>query len=232
LRRDLQIVFQDPYSALNPRLRVGMILAEPLRAMEGVRGAASRARVTEVLEQVGLSPEFASRFPHAFSGGQRQRVAIARALITRPGFLVLDEPVSALDVSVRAQILNLLADMQRRLGLTYLFVSHDLSVVRHFCDQIAVMYLGRIVERGPAAQLFAAPRHPYTRLLLAAVPLPQPGRRRASGPRLQGDPPSPLDLPPGCAFQGRCPAVSARCRSERPMLREAGGHAVACHNAA
>ena len=231
LRRRMQIVFQDPFSSLNPRLRIGTTLAENLRALEGLTGAPARERVAAVLRSVGLPAEIASRFPHEFSGGQRQRIAIARALVTHPGFVVLDEPVSALDVSIRAQILNLLVDMQRERGLTYLFVSHDLSVVRYICDRLAVMYLGRIVEQGEVETVFAAPSHPYTRLLLAAVPVPVPRAARDRA-RLHGDPPSPSALLQGCAFRSRCPQAGELCVREQPPLRpRADGRMVACHYA-
>jgi oligopeptide/dipeptide ABC transporter ATP-binding protein len=231
LRRHMQIVFQDPFSSLNPRLRVGTTLAENLCALEGLTGADARARVAAVLRSVGLPEEAAARYPHEFSGGQRQRIAIARALATEPGFVVLDEPVSALDVSIRAQILNLLVDMQRERGLTYLFVSHDLSVIRYICDQMAVMYLGRIVEQGEVETVFAAPAHPYTRLLLAAVPVPVP-RARRSRVGLTGDPPSPSAILRGCIFRGRCPQATEMCAQEAPALRgRADGRMVACHHA-
>ena len=231
LRREMQIVFQDPYSALNPRLRVGAILNEPLRAMGLGSPGERRRRIAEVLDAVGLPATAVDRFPHEFSGGQRQRIGIARALAPRPRLVVLDEPVSALDVSVRAQVLNLLQELQRRYRLTYLFVSHDLSVVRHLCRQVAVMYLGRIVEQGPAAELFARPQHPYTEALLSALPVPVPGaaRRRVV---LRGDPPSPLAIPPGCAFHLRCRHATEICARDRPELEGTDRPwPVACHHA-
>ena len=233
LRRHIQMVFQDPYGSLNPRLTVGQALAEPL-ALHGLADAAARpARVAELLEQVGLDGAAAQRYPHEFSGGQRQRIAIARALAAGPRVIVCDEPVSALDVSIRAQILNLLAELQARLGLAYLFISHDLAVVRHIATQVGVMYLGRLVELSPVEPLFEAPRHPYTRALLASVPLPLPGARVRQAP-LTGDVPSPLAPPPGCHFHTRCAFAEARCRSDVPVLEpvpEAGGvgGSVACH---
>jgi len=227
-RGRLQIVFQDPYGSLNPRLTVGDMLAEPLMLHETVPKPARRARVAELLALVGLRPESAQRYPHEFSGGQRQRLAIARALAAEPRVIVCDEPVSALDVSIQAQILNLLADLQRRFGLAFVFISHDLAVVRQIADQVAVMYLGRFVETGPAANLFERPRHPYTRALLAAVPVPVPGARAAAV--VGGDVPSPLEPPPGCHFHTRCPHAIDRCRSEVPANEalEDGGE-IACH---
>jgi oligopeptide/dipeptide ABC transporter ATP-binding protein len=231
LRREMQIVFQDPQSALNPRLRIGTILSESLRALEQLTASERQARIADSLAAVGLPEDTASRFPHEFSGGQRQRIAIARALISRPNFIVLDEPVSALDVSVRAQILSLLLELQRSRGLTYLFVSHDLSVVRYVSDRIGVMYLGRMVECGPTERIFTAPLHPYTRQLLAAVPVPKP-RARRKAELLQGDPPSPIDLPVGCAFQSRCSMATDLCREKAPLPRDAGGgQLVSCHHA-
>ena len=230
LRARVQMVFQDPVTSLNPRMSVGAAVGEPLLVRGIARGAALRARVGELLDEVGLRPEHAGRYPHQFSGGQRQRIVIARALALRPALLVCDEPVSALDVSVRAQILNLLVALQRSHGMANLFVSHDLAVVRHVCDRVAVMYLGRLAEVAPRDALFAAPRHPYTRALLLAVPEPDPAAQRAK-PRvpLQGEIPSPARPPPGCRFHTRCPMARDLCRKTEPAWREVGGSQVACH---
>jgi peptide/nickel transport system ATP-binding protein/oligopeptide transport system ATP-binding protein len=236
LRRELQIVFQDPYAALDPRLPVNEIVAEPLR-IHGLYNSSGRDTVRELLALVGLKPEHDNRFPHEFSGGQRQRIGIARALALRPKVLILDEPVSALDVSIQAGVLNLLADLQAQLGLSYLFVSHDLSVVRHVADRIAVMYLGRIVETASADELFSAPAHPYTRALISAIPLPDPRKERARERIiLTGDVPNPANPPSGCRFRTRCPlhathlttAQRDRCSTETPTL-STRTHSVACH---
>jgi len=230
-RRRLQIVFQDPYSSLNPRMTVGDMLAEPLRIHGIASGKAVAGRVAELLAMVGLPATHVRRYPHEFSGGQRQRICIARALATEPELIVCDEAVSALDVSVQAQILNLLEDIQARLGLSYLFISHDLTVVRHITDRVAVMYLGRIVETAPAEALFQRPRHPYTRALLDVIPVPVCNRRDKRAV-VEGDVPSPISPPQGCHFHPRCPHAVARCSQEVPMLRpDANGHAVACHRA-
>ncbi|MBP7064702.1 oligopeptide/dipeptide ABC transporter ATP-binding protein [Ferrovibrio sp.] len=231
-RRDFQMVFQDPYGSLDPRQRVGRIVAEPLEALERADRAERVARVAEALDMVGLRAGDAEKYPHEFSGGQRQRIAIARALITRPKLIVADEPVSALDVSVQASVLNLMQGLQRQFGITYLFISHNLAVVDHLCARVAVMYLGRIVEQGDTATIFQAPAHPYTRALLAALPKPQPppaGTRRKRH-LLQGNP-GLASAEPGCALAERCAFVQQRCRSETPALREHSGRQVACHRA-
>ena len=227
-RRKAQLVFQDPYASLNPRLTIGQMLAEPL-AIHGLVPPRRRPeRIEELLRVVGLEPRFARRYPHEFSGGQRQRLVIARALAVEPKLIVCDEPVSALDVSIRSQVLNLLHDLQRRLGLAYLFISHDLAVVKHVADRIAVMNFGRIVEIAPAERLFVAPRHPYTRALLSAIPVATP-RAKRERIILQGDMPSALHPPSGCRFHTRCPYMIERCRVERPPLVDDAGHATACH---
>jgi peptide/nickel transport system ATP-binding protein len=235
VRRRMQMIFQDPYASLNPRWKVQDIVAEPLRehgfAAEDVgtalRDGRIRERVGELLGSVGLAAADGEKFPHQFSGGQRQRISIARALATHPDFLVCDEPTSALDVSVQAQVLNIMKDLQARQGLTYLFISHNLAVVRHVSDRVGVMYLGRIVEIADKATLFAAPRHPYTRMLLDAIPdIHMSGRSRTP---VQGEVPNPLEPPPGCTFNPRCPHANDRCRAERPMLLPSGTTRVACH---
>ena len=226
-RRAMQIIFQDPFSSLNPRMTVGQTLAEPLR-LHGLHLGRHGERVAELLQTVGLAPEHAARYPHEFSGGQRQRIGIARALAVEPRLIVCDEAVSALDVSVQAQVVNLLQDLQQRFGIAYIFIAHDLAVVRHIATRVAVMYLGRIVELADTATLFAAPRHPYTQALLSAIPLPQPGlaRRRVL---LGGDGRGALAAPPGCAFHPRCPAATVACTQTVPALEHDAGHAVACH---
>ena len=228
-RQRMQIVFQDPFASLNPRMRVGSIIAEPLAIYERAGATERRRQVSELLDVVGLDAAFAERYPHELSGGQRQRIGIAAALALRPSLIVADEPVSALDVSVQAQVLNLLMDLRRRFGLTYLFISHDLHVVLHMSDRVAVMYLGEIVEIGPRDALYRAPKHPYTQVLLSAAPVADPTLRRE---RIvpKGEVASPLAVPSGCRFHPRCPLVFDRCRVERPLLRTVGGgHEAACH---
>jgi oligopeptide/dipeptide ABC transporter ATP-binding protein len=231
-RRQAQIIFQDPYASLNPRMTVSQILTEPLALHGLVPPARRRERVEELLRMVGLEPRFARRYPHEFSGGQRQRIAIARALAVEPKLIICDEPVSALDVSIRSQILNLLRDLQDRLGLAYIFVSHDLAVVKHIADRVAVMNLGRIVEMAETQALFASPRHPYSRALLSAIPVPKP-LAKSSRMLLQGEIPSALHPPSGCRFHTRCPYAIEPCRSQAPeLLGDGTGHATACHRTA
>ena len=231
LRRDLQFVFQDPFSSLNPRMTVGALIEEPMRA-HGIGDAAQRrGEVARLLARVGLRPDYASRYPHEFSGGQRQRIGIARALATGPKLLIGDEPVSALDVSVQAQVINLLEDLKDEFGLTLIVIAHDLAVVRHMSDRVGVMYLGEIVETAAAQTLFEAPLHPYSRALLGAIPVPDPARRGQAPAALTGDLPSPSAPPPGCRFHTRCPYATELCAAERPALRDAGpGRHVACHH--
>ncbi len=230
MRRDMGIVFQDPMSALDPRMMVGEIVAEPLRAHGLARSPAKRReRASHLLVQVGLNPDFASRYPHEFSGGQRQRIGIARAIATDPKLIILDEPISALDISVRAQILNLLEDLQDQRGMAYLFIAHDLSVVRHACDRVAVMYLGIIVEEGLSDRIFSTPKHPYTQALLKSVPVPDPSYKVERAP-LEGDVPTPVAIPSGCRFRTRCPLAQDICAQEVPPLRPLGnGQSAACH---
>lgn len=228
LRSQIQIVFQDPYASLNPRMRIREVLAEALDTHGLARGEARHARIQQLLEQVGLRAEHADRFPHEFSGGQRQRIGIARALAVEPRFIVADEPLSALDVSIQAQVVNLLGDLKERLGLTLLFISHDLDVVEYLCDRVVVLYLGRVMEIGPTASLYAEPLHPYTRALLAAAPIPDPARRRTIE-LLQGDLPSPAHPPSGCVFRTRCPRAETACANADLALREVSpGRFTAC----
>ena len=232
LRRQIQMIFQDPFASLNPRKRVGQIIGEPLELHGVATGSEVKPRVQELLERVGLQAEHFNRYPHEFSGGQRQRIGIARAIGLRPRLIIADEPVSALDVSVQAQIINLLDDLQREFSMAYLFVAHDLGVVRHVSDRVAVMYLGKIVEEADSDALYSRPRHPYTQALLSAVPIPDP-RRSAAQQRitLTGDVPSPIDPPSGCRFHTRCPRVGDICRADEPALVRIGdGTAVACHH--
>jgi len=231
LRREMQMVFQDPFASLNPRKRIGQILGTPLK-QRGLSGGDIDREARRLLDVVGLMPEHVNRFPHEFSGGQRQRIGIARALAMEPKLIVLDEPVSALDVSIQAQIINLLEELQDEFGLTYLFVAHDLSVVRHVSDRIAVMYLGKIMELSPADELYRKPIHPYTEALLSAIPIPDPRENRARERIVVGgEPPNPIDPPPGCVFHTRCPRATEVCRTVVPPLTEyAGGHMAACHH--
>jgi peptide/nickel transport system ATP-binding protein/oligopeptide transport system ATP-binding protein len=232
LRRDVQLIFQDPYSSLNPRHTVGAIVGAPFRLQKLKSRGEIKPAVQELLELVGLNPEHYNRYPHEFSGGQRQRIGVARALALRPKLIVADEPVSALDVSIQAQVVNLLEDLQAEFNLTYVVIAHDLSVVRHICDRVAVMYLGKIVELGDRNGVYDAPQHPYTVALLSAVPLPDPARRSERRERilLRGDVPSPLNPPPACRFHTRCWKAQQVCRTEEPPLRElVPGHQVACH---
>lgn len=228
---EMQIIFQDPYASLNPRMTVADIIRSPLDVFKLGTKEERNQKVKEILSRVGLNEYHMNRYPHEFSGGQRQRIMIARALVLNPKFIICDEPVSALDVSVRSQVLNLLQDLQEEFHLTYLFISHDLSVVKYISDRIAVMYLGGIVEIAPKAELYDGPLHPYTKALLAAIPIPDPTVVR-SDLRLQGELPSPLNIPEGCRFCTRCPYAAERCRKERPELREiSNGHFAACHMA-
>jgi oligopeptide/dipeptide ABC transporter ATP-binding protein len=230
-RREVQLVFQDPVASLNPRKRVGQIVGTPMR-LHGMNRGNVPSRVRELLQRVGLNPEHVNRFPHEFSGGQRQRIGVARALATNPRLIVLDEPVSALDVSIQAQVINLLDDLQDDFNLSYVFIAHDLSVVRHFSDQIAVMYLGKFMEVSPAAELYSKPIHPYTEALLSAIPIPDPRENRTRERRVvSGEPPNPIAPPPGCRFHTRCPLATEVCREVEPPLAEyAGGHLAACHH--
>jgi len=229
LRRRMQIIFQDPYGSLNPRMTVAAMVGEPLAIHRLVPKKQRRDRIVEILELVGLEAEHMNRYPHEFSGGQRQRIGVARALAVEPELIVADEPVSALDVSIQAQILNLLEDLQDKLGLTYLFIAHDLSVVRHISNEVAVMYLGKIVERAPVDEIFSNPLHPYTVALLSSVPIPDPSARTEHAP-LTGDMPSPINPPSGCRFNTRCPRVMQQCREVEPVLEgRPAGHLVACH---
>lgn len=231
IRPRMQMIFQDPQACLNPRMTIGSIIAEPLNEHDVLKGSEKEKRVRELLDSVGLNPKFAHRYPHEFSGGQRQRVGIARALALNPEFIVCDEPIAALDVSIQAQVVNLLKDLQEQFSLTYLFISHDLSMVRHLCDDVAVMYLGKIMELGPRDAIYKVPLHPYTKALLSAVSVPDPKLERArQRVVLKGDVPSPANPPSGCRFRTRCHVAFDRCAVEEPVWREVGGgHWVACH---
>jgi oligopeptide/dipeptide ABC transporter ATP-binding protein len=229
MRREMQIIFQDPFGSLNPRFTIGDIIGEPLAVHRVAAGKAKDERVVELLQLVGLDPALRNRYPHEFSGGQRQRVSIARGIALHPKLIIADEPVSALDVSVQSQVINLLSDLQDQLGLTYLFIAHGLNVVRHISDRVGVMYLGKLAEVAETDALFSSPSHPYTAALLSAIPVPNPHRRRTSIV-LQGDVPSPANPPSGCRFRTRCPFAQQRCTDEEPLLQEiAPGHQVACH---
>ena len=229
LRKKIQLVYQDPYSSLNPRMRVGRMLAEPLQAHGLARGAEARRKVAAILQKVGLPDEAVDRYPHEFSGGQRQRIGIARSLLLNPDLIMLDEPVSALDVSIQAQVINLLCDLQDEFHFSYLIIAHDLSLMKRICDRIAVMYLGQIVEEAPSAELYRTPLHPYTRALISATPVPAPGHKRQRI-ILAGDVPSPSDPPPGCRFHTRCPEGMDRCRREAPRMQQLNqNRRVACH---
>ncbi len=229
LRRRMQIIFQDPYSSLNPRMKVGAIIAEPLE-IHGVKSRRERReRVIELLRVVGLDPDYANRYPHQFSGGQRQRIGIARALALNPDFIVADEPVSALDVSVQAQVVNLMQDLQEKFSLTYLFISHGLAVVKHISTRVGVMYLGKLIELAPAEEIYSNPLHPYTQALLEAIPVPDPEAKRGSVQKLAGEVPNPIAPPPGCRFHTRCPYAMDRCKIEEPNFREVSpDHWIAC----
>ncbi|RXZ80418.1 dipeptide ABC transporter ATP-binding protein [Paenibacillaceae bacterium] len=229
MRQDMQMVFQDPYSSLDPRMTIGRLIAEPLSIHRLASGREKVKRIDELLELVGLSTSYKQRYVHELSGGQRQRIGIARALALHPKLIVADEAVSALDVSIQSQIINLLQDLQEQFGLAYLFISHNLSVVKHISNRIAVMYLGRIVETGETHRLFAEPQHPYTRALMSAIPVPDPDADRSGRMVLSGDVPNPAEPPQGCAFHPRCSSCMDICRIERPQLRERDGHSVACH---
>ncbi|OQX29085.1 MAG: peptide ABC transporter ATP-binding protein [Spirochaeta sp. LUC14_002_19_P3] len=231
-RKRIQMIFQDPYASLNPRMTVSEIIGEGISAHKLHRGAAKQERIFELLSQVGLKKEHANRYPHEFSGGQRQRIGIARALAVEPELIICDEPISALDVSIQAQVVNMLEDLQHQIGLTYLFIAHDLSMVKHISNRIGVMYLGMIAETAPSDELYRRPLHPYTKALLSAIPIPNPRLTRQNKRIvLQGDVPSPIDPPPGCRFASRCPLVSEKCRQTMPKLTDhGGGHFAACHN--
>jgi len=232
MRRRMQMIFQDPFASLNPRMTIGRIIGEPLRVHKLASGQQQVERIQELLRLVRLNPRFINRYPHEFSGGQRQRIGIARALASNPEFIICDEPISALDVSIQAQVVNLLEDLQDQLGLTYLFIAHDLSMVRHICDRVAVMYLGQVVELAAKDELYEHPIHPYTQALLSAVPVPDPiVERQRKRVILEGDVPSPINPPPGCRFSTRCPASREACSREEPPWQDVGGgHFVACHH--